>query len=67
MVAATTVDTVRHYLDVVSKAGIPVVAGVVYGSFARGEENKDSDIDVLVISPAFDGKKDSRVGRRAGS
>jgi predicted nucleotidyltransferase len=52
---------VRHYLDAVSHAGVPVVAGVVYGSYARGEEGKDSDIDLLVISHSFDGRKDSHL------
>ena len=61
MVANSTVDTVRRYLSRLPDVGIPVVAGVLYGSFARGEERPDSDIDLLVVSPAFDGAKDSRL------
>ena len=61
MVASTTIDTIRLYLSKLPGVGIPVVAGVLYGSFARGEELPDSDIDLLVVSPAFDGSKDSHL------
>ena len=33
------------------KAGIPVDRIVVFGSYARGTERKDSDIDICVVSP----------------
>lgn len=58
MVAGTIIESVRFYLRVVRENGIPVSFGVVYGSQARGTAREDSDIDLLVVSPHFDGKKD---------
>jgi predicted nucleotidyltransferase len=41
---------IRKFLGTVEQAGIPVFAGVLFGSHARGDAHKDSDIDLLVIS-----------------
>lgn len=60
MVAQPIVETVRMYLRTVRENGIPVSFGVIFGSQARGTAHKLSDIDLLVISPHFDGKKDRR-------
>ncbi len=35
------------------RAEVPVDAVYVFGSAARGEEREDSDLDVVVVSPAF--------------
>jgi len=48
------VKSVRTYLKVVVKNGIPVSRAVVYGSQAKGTADKWSDIDLIVISPRFD-------------
>jgi predicted nucleotidyltransferase len=50
MPSKTIVNIVRKYLAEVERAGIPVLAGVLYGSHARGNAGKDSDIDLLVVS-----------------
>lgn len=39
---------------------IPTIAAVIYGSWARGMQTKDSDIDILVISYAINPKKHKR-------
>lgn len=54
MVDESIIEEVRRYLRRVAEAGIPVVSAVLFGSFARGEQRPDSDIDLLVLSPSFD-------------
>ncbi len=55
---AGAIDVARRYVE--DLAGqLDVVAGVVFGSFARGDFNSWSDIDVLVVSD------DLPVGARA--
>jgi predicted nucleotidyltransferase len=51
------VNDVRHYLKTVNENGIRVSFGVIFGSHTRGEATAESDIDVMVVSPDFDGKR----------
>lgn len=44
---------VQQYRLRVKDAGIPVEKVIVFGSYARGNARKDSDIDVCVVSPKF--------------
>jgi len=60
MAPKPVVGVVRRYLAKLMEAGIPVVSGILYGSFARGAARRESDIDLLVLSPAFDGTKDEK-------
>ena len=48
------VKSVRQYLQEVKQKGIPVKYGVLFGSYARGQEHEWSDIDLLVVSPLYD-------------
>jgi len=57
MVDKTIVSSVRHYLKTVDATGIHVSFGVIFGSHARGEANAESDVDVMVVSPIFDGDR----------
>lgn len=47
-----------------SGEGIHANRGILFGSFARGEANEWSDIDLIVIAPEFDGTKDRQLIRR---
>lgn len=57
MVDDAIVTVVRKYLAKVAEAGIVVDRGVIFGSCAHGCQRTESDIDLVVISPAFDGKE----------
>lgn len=39
-----------------TEKGIPVKYLILYGSYTRGNPKSYSDIDIAVISPAFEGK-----------
>ena len=56
MVNRRIVKSIRVYLRAVAQTGIPVKYGVLFGSYARGQEHEWSDIDLLVISPRYDKK-----------
>lgn len=43
----------KKFIESLSKAGIKVSQAYLFGSHAKGESKKDSDIDVCVISPSF--------------
>jgi poly(A) polymerase Pap1 len=48
-------EIVRHYLRNIAGQGIAPSMGVLFGSYASGRPGQWSDIDLLVVSPAFDG------------
>jgi predicted nucleotidyltransferase len=50
---------VRQYLRNLMAAGLNVKCAVLFGSFARGDERQTSDIDLVVISPEFDQKREA--------
>ena len=56
MVSTTIIKSVQDYLLCLTKSGLPVSFGVVFGSYAAGTADSDSDIDVMVVSPQFDKK-----------
>ena len=58
MVEDAIVRAVRQYLSVLSTVGIHARKAVLFGSFARGEADQDSDIDLIVIAPEFDAASD---------
>lgn len=55
MVRTAIVKSVQDYLKRLAESGLPVSFGVVFGSYATGYADEHSDIDVLVVSPRFDG------------
>lgn len=58
MVSPAIIKNVQQYLSRLTESGLPVSFGVVFGSYAAGTANPDSDIDVMVVSPQFDNKID---------
>ena len=57
MVDESIVTNVRRYLRSVQDHGLAVRFGVVFGSQAAGQAGRWSDIDLLVVSPRFDGRR----------
>ena len=46
---------VRHFLKEVREAGIPLRKAILFGSFARNEQNDYSDIDLAIVADNFTG------------
>lgn len=57
MVDESIASTVRRYLQELNRNGIPADFGVVFGSQVSGHSHGFSDIDLLVVSPRFDEKR----------
>ena len=55
MADPTIIGIVRQYLRNLAEQGILARMGVLFGSHATGHPGQWSDIDLLVVSPAFDG------------
>ncbi len=58
MVEQAIIENVKRYLASLPEFGIHARCGVLFGSFARGEGKTESDIDLIVIAPEFDGRRD---------
>jgi predicted nucleotidyltransferase len=54
VVEATVIKSVQNYLRKLKEQGFDISFGVVFGSYVSGKANDLSDIDLIVISPAFD-------------
>jgi len=50
------IETIKNYINDIKKH-IKVNKVVLYGSYAKGNYNKDSDIDLAVFSDSFKDKK----------
>ncbi len=50
------VNVLKKFKSSLEARGIMVTKIVLFGSYARGTSHEDSDIDVIVLSPAFSGK-----------
>ena len=58
MVERTIMTAIQRYIKALSSLGIHTHRIVLFGSFARGDANELSDIDLVVIAPEFDGVRD---------
>ena len=46
------IDLINNFIDLV-KDDIKIEKVILFGSYAKGSYNKDSDIDLAIISPDF--------------
>lgn len=54
MAEKSIVASAKRYLNELIKHGIPVRYGILFGSHARKEIHRWSDIDLLIISSKYD-------------
>ncbi len=47
------IKEVEKYVAFLKSDRLPINAVYIFGSYAKGKQRKDSDIDVAVISPRF--------------
>ncbi|MBI4687714.1 MAG: nucleotidyltransferase domain-containing protein [Nitrospirae bacterium] len=52
-VNADVMDKARQFLLVLKEQGINIIAAYLFGSYAKGNPHKWSDIDIAVVSPDF--------------
>ncbi len=58
MVESTIMTALRDYVTALGSCGIHASRLVLFGSFARGDANEFSDIDLVVIAPELEGPRD---------
>ena len=60
MASRSVENSIRAYLHRLLEDGIDVRFGILFGSHANGRAGDWSDIDLVIVSPRFDGEKDRR-------
>jgi len=50
-------DIIERYLEELEKHGIRISSVILFGSYAKGLPDVDSDIDLAIISPDFTGNR----------
>ena len=48
---------IKAYITVLRENGIPIEKAVLFGSWARGTANENSDVDVALVSSFFTGDR----------
>ncbi len=61
MADKSVIDIISEYLAHLPGYGIHPSKAVLFGSYARGDADEWSDIDVLIIAPEFDTKYDMEL------
>ncbi len=46
-------QAIQEYLKVLEADKLPIEKAVLFGSYAKGFQNKWSDVDLCIVSPAF--------------
>lgn len=62
MAKKTLIKIVRKFSALLKEAGIPVEHVILFGSYAKGEAGKDSDIDLCVVSKSFGKDRLKEIG-----
>ncbi len=51
----TALKIVEHYLADLKKAGVQIKIAILFGSYAKGNQHKWSDIDLALVADNFTG------------
>ena len=51
------VETITRYMTALKKNHVPIKEAILFGSYAKGNYNEYSDIDLLLVSDAFGGSR----------
>jgi predicted nucleotidyltransferase len=62
MAKKSVIKIINRYLELLRKNGLKIDKAYLFGSFARGDENHESDIDLMIVSKIFDSENDKAVG-----
>ena len=54
MLQQDAINIVRQYISNLNNAGIKIYKAYLFGSYASNKAKENSDIDVLLVSDAFD-------------
>jgi len=46
-------DIAKQYVKSVKRSGVPISNAYLFGSYAKGNPRKDSDIDICIVSDQF--------------
>ncbi len=55
LVSDEIVETLKEFLNMVSNNGLRIERAIIFGSYAKGNADKWSDIDVALVSKDFTG------------
>jgi predicted nucleotidyltransferase len=54
MLQQDAINIVRQYITNLNNGGVVIYKAFLFGSYARNQASENSDIDVLLVSDAFD-------------
>ncbi len=58
----SVINKLYHYINLLRENGIDISKAFLYGSYARGENDESSDIDLMLVSEIFDNENDKAIG-----
>lgn len=50
-------DLIEKYLKALTENNIPIIQAILFGSYANGNYNDYSDIDIAIVSDIFEGNR----------
>ena len=49
------IENVRSFVQEIISSGVPIDKAILFGSYSKNNFNVDSDVDVALVSPNFNG------------